>query len=152
MLLTALNLIDSMVKNLVTESSRVLSCRRAGPVESIRHGVAAKGTTNSDPELNALRSTLRGQWFRDVSCPVILLQRSSRFFFVGCVKKQKKSREKLILKLVQKKKLILKHKKLSFLGKSHKMLIFSQILCANLECPDVHSEFFQNFLIFQIYF
>jgi hypothetical protein len=51
------------------------------------HGVAAKGT-NSDPELNTLRSTLRGQWFRDVqlsSCfvagqwPLLCGVESSRF-------------------------------------------------------------------------
>jgi hypothetical protein len=31
--------------------------------------------------------------------------------------------------------------KIVFLHKSHKILFFHDILCANIECPDVHLEF-----------
>jgi hypothetical protein len=50
---------------------------------------------------------------------------------VGCVRKTKILLED-----------ILKHRKLPFLHKSHRILFFREILCADIECPDVHPEFF----------
>jgi hypothetical protein len=58
--------------------------------------------------------------------------------FVACVKKRKN-----FLLIV-----ILEHRILSFLQKPHKMF-FAETLYANIECPNVHSTFFQDF--FNIY-
>jgi hypothetical protein len=59
--------------------------------------------------------------------------------FFGLCKKDKK----ILLRYFEAPKIAL------FLHKSHRILFFREILCADIECPDVHPEFF--FIFFGVF-